>query len=364
MPDRVLVAMSGGVDSSVALLKIIEMGFEPIGVTMKLWDNKKFKGTQFQESSCCGIEEINGAKLVCDQFGVLHYTLDFTDAFISQVVDNFVDEYLDGRTPNPCVRCNSFVKWDAFLDQADQFGAKYIATGHYAQIGFNQGNFSLHKGADPLKDQSYVLWGIPPETLARTLLPLGSLTKKEVRKIAAENDLATAHSPESMEICFVADNDYKKFMQHYTPDRMDSVGNGDILQDDEIVGKHSGYTDFTIGQRKGIGLTYPEPRYVKSIDAETNTITISKKNDLFQDGCRISNINWLVENPDFSTPIEFMIRYNSPTVHGKLYESSNVSWAEFDTPQLSVTPGQSIVFYRGDQVLGGGIIEKSVKDSC
>ena len=364
MKDKVLVAMSGGVDSSVALLKIIDMGYDAIGITMKLWEYRDVGGNLLEDSNCCSVGAINNAKLVCDRLNVPHYTIDFTDVFRETVVDNFADEYLKGRTPNPCVRCNSFVKWDAFIDQADQFGAKYIATGHYARIGFNQGHFSLHKGVDPLKDQSYVLWGIPPETLARTLLPLGDLTKKDVRKIAAENDLATANSPESMEICFVADNNYKKFIQNYAPSRMNAVEHGDILQDDIIVGKHSGYIGYTIGQRKGIGVTYSEPRYVKSIDAETNTITISKKDGLFQDRCRISNMNWLLDKPDFSIPIEFMIRYNSPTVKGRLYESSNVTWAEFDTPHLSVTPGQSIVFYRGDQVLGGGIIEKSVKDSC
>lgn len=358
MPERVLVAMSGGVDSSVALLKVIEMGFEPIGITMKLWENKNFEGSQFKDSTCCGIEEINGAKLVCNQLGVIHYTLDFTEAFISQVVDNFVDEYLDGRTPNPCVRCNSFVKWDAFLDQADEFGAKYIATGHYAQIENNNGNYLLQKGTDPNKDQSYVLWGIPQKTLSRTLFPIGNLNKKQVREIAEDNNLATAKSPESMEICFVADNNYKKFMKKYTPKRMIGV-EGNIIQEGQIVGKHSGYTNYTIGQRKGIGVTYPEARYVKSIDSTNNTITITKKEGLYHHRCRISDINWLIETPKFPLEVELKIRYNSASVKGKILSDEKGPIATFDEPQLSVTPGQSIVFYKKNQVLGGGIIEKN-----
>ena len=176
--ERVLVAMSGGVDSSVALAKVIEQGYEAIGITMKLWDNNKFEGSQFQESTCCGIDEITGAKLVCDHYGVPHYTMDFSDSFIEEVVENFVDEYIAGRTPNPCVRCNSFVKWDAFLQKADDLGAHYIATGHYAQIEKLHNTQYLKRGIDDKKDQSYVLWGIPKDTLSRTIFPLGNMTKR------------------------------------------------------------------------------------------------------------------------------------------------------------------------------------------
>ena len=355
---RVLVAMSGGVDSSVALAKILDMGYEAIGITMKLWDNNKFEGSQFQESTCCGIEEITGAKLVCNHYGVPHYTMDFSDSFIEEVVENFVDEYIAGRTPNPCVRCNSFVKWDAFLQKADELGADFIATGHYAQIFQENGEYNLHKGVDDKKDQSYVLWGIPQITLARTILPLGNMTKPEVRAYAKEHNLATATVPESMEICFVADNDYKKFLNKYAPEKMEKIGPGNILQDGEKIGKHEGYTQYTIGQRKGIGVTFPEPRYVKAIDAKSNTITISKKEGLFSDGCIVGSLNWLIDKSDIPENVNVKIRYNSPIVDGKINLDKDEIY--FDTPQLSVTPGQSIVFYDGEKVLGGGIIEKQL----
>jgi tRNA-uridine 2-sulfurtransferase len=355
---RVLVAMSGGVDSSVALAKILEMGYEAIGVTMKLWDNNKFQGSQFQESTCCGIEEINGAKLVCDYFNVPHYTMDFSDAFIADVVENFVDEYLAGRTPNPCVRCNSFVKWDAFIQKADELGAEFISTGHYAQIFEKNGNYSLHKGVDKNKDQSYVLWGIPQHTLSRTIFPLGNMTKPKVREYASKHKMATATVPESMEICFVANNDYKKFLNKYAPEKMDIINSGNIIQDGDIVGKHQGYTHYTIGQRKGIGLTFPEPRYVKSIDSKSNTITISRKEGLLSIGCTISELNWLVDKDQIPEKVEIKIRYNSPDVIGHFNWENNT--VNFNEPQLSVTPGQSIVFYDNEKVLGGGIIDKKL----
>ena len=213
MPDKVLVAMSGGVDSSVALLKIVEMGYDAIGVTMKLWEYRDVGGNLLDDSNCCSVGAINNAKLVCDRLDVPHYTLDFTDVFQKSVVDNFADEYLAGRTPNPCVRCNSLVKWDAFVQQADKLGAAYIATGHYAKVQHLKGSSVLKKGKDSLKDQAYVLWGIPAHTLSRTLFPLGDLTKEEVRNIARKNKFETAEIPESMDICFVADNNYKRFLK-------------------------------------------------------------------------------------------------------------------------------------------------------
>ena len=258
--DKVLVAMSGGVDSSVALLKIIEDGYDAIGITMKLWEYRDVGGNLLDDSNCCSTGAINNAKLVCDRLQVPHYTLDFTDIFKKTVVDNFAEEYLAGRTPNPCVRCNSFVKWDAFIEQADQLGAKYIATGHYANVSHFQNYSILQKGKDPLKDQAYVLWGIPSKTLSRTLFPLGSLTKEDVRQIARENKFETAEIPESMEICFVADNNYKRFLKDYRPEKISSIGKGSIIDESgHELGQHSGYTNYTVGQRKGLGLSNPEP---------------------------------------------------------------------------------------------------------
>jgi len=355
----VMVAMSGGVDSSVALIKIIESGYKAIGVTMKLWDYSNVGGND-DDNSCCGIDEINGAKLVCDQLGVPHYTIDFQDVFKEKVIDDFANEYLNGRTPNPCVRCNSYVKWDAFIDQADQLGADYIATGHYAIIDSYNNNPAIKQGVDSLKDQAYVLWGIPRDSIKRTLFPLGEFTKEQVREIARGYKLETAENPESMEICFVADNNYNRFLNNYIPNKMSSIGSGKIMDEEEnVVGEHKGYTNYTVGQRKGIGLSYPDPRYVKSIDAKTNTITISRKNKLYKEKCYVSNVNWLIDEPALPMQIHSQIRYNSKKVESNVLLEKNRIKVQFDEPQLAVTPGQSIVFYIGDILIGGGIIELS-----
>ena len=352
-----MVAMSGGVDSSVALIKILNSGYNAIGVTMKLW-NYGSVGGGGDDNSCCGINEINGAKLVCDQLGVPHYTIDFQNVFKETVIDNFADEYLRGRTPNPCVRCNSYVKWDAFVDQADQLGADYIATGHYAIIDSYNDEPIIKQGVDPKKDQSYVLWGIPRNSIKRTLFPLGKFTKEEVRQIARENNLETAETPESMEICFVADNNYNRFLNDYIPDKMNSIGSGDIIdEENQVVGEHAGYTNYTIGQRKGIGLSYPDPRYVQSINPETNTITISRKKQLYKKECYVSNINWLINKPALPIKVSTQIRYNSNKVDSSILYDDNKIKVIFNEPQLAVTPGQSIVFYIKDMLIGGGVIE-------
>ena len=357
MSKKVLVAMSGGVDSSVSLLRIIEAGYDPVGVTMKLWDYQMVGGNNEQENSCCGIEEITGAKMVCNQFGVPHYTIDFTDVFKKKVVDNFSSEYFAGRTPNPCIRCNSYVKWDAFIDQADQMGIEYIATGHYAMIDQKGDQYFLKKGIDNKKDQSYVLWGIPKETLKRTIFPIGDLTKMQVREIARKNNLATAESAESMEICFVADNNYKRFLNDYNPDKMTNIKEGDIIEDGKSVGKHPGYINYTVGQRKGLKLSNPEPRYVSKINPTDNTITVGKKDSIFKDQCYINGLNLLVDDISFPIEINAQIRYNSMGGKAILNEQNNKYKLQFNEPQLAVTPGQSAVFYKDDIVIGGGIIE-------
>ena len=354
------MAMSGGVDSSVALLKIIEMDYDAIGVTMKLWEYRDVGGNLHNDSNCCSLGAINNAKLVCDRMDVPHYTLDFTDVFQKTVVDNFADEYLKGRTPNPCVRCNSFVKWDALIEQANKLGADFIATGHYANIQQINGSHFLQKGADPMKDQAYFLWGIPAHTLSRTLLPLGGYTKKQVREIALENELETANVPESMEICFVADNNYKRFLKDYVPEKMNAVGTGLIVDEsDQTVGTHDGYTNYTIGQRKGLGISTPEPRYVTQIEPSINQIVIGEKTSLLEDTCSVSRVNWLVSPMDFPCMVETQIRYNSPVTPAEIKKYNSKYEITFQQPQSAVTPGQSIVFYRDDVVLGGGIIERN-----
>tara|TARA_B100000945_G_C20382285_1_gene597895 strand:- start:171 stop:1262 length:1092 start_codon:yes stop_codon:yes gene_type:complete len=362
MSDKVLVAMSGGVDSSVALLKVIEAGYDAIGVTMKLWEYKDVGGNIIDDSNCCSVSSINNAKLVCDRLNIPHYTLDFTENFRENVVENFASEYLNGRTPNPCVRCNSFVKWDTFIKEAKKLNAKYIATGHYARIIKSNNSYVLKKGFDKNKDQSYVLWGIPKETLQKTILPLGELTKKEVRKIANINNFETANIPESMEICFVADNNYKRFLKDYKPNEMSKVGKGNIIdQGGDIIGEHSGYTNYTVGQRKGLNLSKEKPHYVTKIDSNKNNIFVGEKVALLDDSCKVSNVNWLVKDINFPCNIESQIRYNSKVISSKIIIRKGEYEVHFSEPQLAITPGQSIVFYKEDIVLGGGIIEKIIK---
>ena len=356
----VLVAMSGGVDSAVALLKIIEMGYNAIGITMKLWEYKNVGGNTLKENNCCAVESINNAKLICERLGVPHYTIDFTEDFENKVIDNFVNEYIAGRTPNPCVRCNSYVKWDTFIKQADKLGATYIATGHYAIIEEKNNTYKIKRGKDKCKDQSYVLWGIPKETLSRTILPLGNLTKKEVRKIAKKNKFENADTPESMEICFIPDNNYKRFVKEYAKNKINySDSLGDTLDEKgKKIGKNGGYVNYTVGQRKGIGVTSATPLYVKKINPKNNSITVSKKESLFSEKCKISNINWLDKNLKLPLNVFTQIRYNGNI--SKIYISNykNNILAKFEKPQLAITPGQSIVFYdKNERLLGGGIIE-------
>ncbi len=355
----VLVAMSGGVDSSVALVKVLEMGYDAIGITLKLWENIDKKTNKAIDSDCNSLDAVNGAKLVCDRLGVHHYTLDFIDLFKEKVVKDFSEEYFSGKTPNPCIRCNSLVKWDALINQLNIFDADMIATGHYARIKFDNNDFSLCKGLDTSKDQSYMLWQIKKEYLEKTLLPLGDLTKKEVRQIALENKLENAKRDESMDLCFVVDNDYKQFLTDFVPDKIKNISEGVIFdENDKEVGNHSGYMNYTIGQRRGLGLSFPEPRYVKKILPKDNKIIVSKKDGLFSKTANVKNLNWLNEIDNFPLSCKARIRYNSIGAKATLNNNNNKITCIFDEPQLAITPGQSIVFYKNDKIIGGGIIEK------
>ena len=362
MSSRVIVALSGGVDSSVALLKVLGAGYEAVGVTMKLWEYHDVGGRLIGESSCCPIEGINDARDVCISLGVPHYTLDFQDVFRTTVVDDFVDEYLKGRTPNPCVRCNSYVKWGALLDQADRLDAEKIATGHYARIETGpDGQPRLLKGVDARKDQSYVLWGIPRQTLARTLLPLGGMTKDQVRQAARDHGLATAEAPESQEICFVTDNDYRRFLNEYANGRLAEIGEGEIVDETgRLVGRHSGYVYFTIGQRRGLGIAHREPLYVKSLDPAGNRITVAPRSALLGSVCEVGNLNWLVDPPANPLHVHARVRYNSTGAPARLIPAGGTLRLEFEEPQLAITPGQSAVFYDGDVLMGGGVIRGEI----
>jgi tRNA-specific 2-thiouridylase len=280
------------------------------------------------------------------------------------VVDNFVEEYFAGRTPNPCIRCNMYLKWDALIKQADLLNVYWIATGHYAIIDrTNPNNPILKKGKDPKKDQSYVLWGINRKTLKRTLFPLGFMSKDTVRKIAREANMVTAEVPESQEICFVTDNDYRRFLKDYAPEKVAQETIGRYVSDEgEVLGEHQGISQYTVGQRRGLGITKPEPLYVQNINTDDKTITLVDRSKMFFGGCTITEINWLQDLDDYSDkPIDIHIRYNHDGVPCQISMNNNGSLTvNFESPQFAVTPGQSAVFYSGDILLGGGIIAKGM----
>ncbi|MDP6297500.1 MAG: tRNA 2-thiouridine(34) synthase MnmA [Candidatus Marinimicrobia bacterium] len=358
MSSCVLVAMSGGVDSSVALLKIIEEGYDPIGVTMKLWDSPE--GTPSTDSYCCSVEAINNAKLVCEKYDVPHYTLDFQDDFQKNVVDYLVDQYFSGNTPNPCIQCNTHLRWRGLIQKADDLNAKWIATGHYARIDELKGvGKVIRKGVDETKDQSYVLWGIGEDLLEKTLFPLGNLRKKEVREIARKEGLVTAEIAESQEICFIPDADYRRFLKEYVPDRAGTEEKGAMVSlDGEVVGEHQGLSQYTIGQRRKLGVTGPISSYVQQINLETNTITVAPREKMYFPGCRVHQLNWLIPPEEWPTGIIYThIRYNHDGVESKMeYRENGSVSVKFKSPQFAVAPGQSAVFYIDDILLGGGII--------
>jgi tRNA-specific 2-thiouridylase len=355
----ILVAMSGGVDSSVALLILKQQGYQVAGATMKLWDFTDVGGDTHRDGRCCNLETIENARSVCESQGVPHYVLDFSEAFKKTVIENFVAEYRAGRTPNPCIVCNSEIKWEMFLKRALEIGCDAIATGHYARTGSDEisGRYFLKRGIDDTRDQSYALWGIAQQALSRTFLPLGEITKKETRRLAAEAGIKTAHVAESMEICFVADDDYERFLREWTDEE---IPGGDITDESgQVLGRHKGIPFYTIGQRRGLGIAHPSPLYVKEIDTANNRIVVGDKADVMRKELSISNINWVSSSPR-EEPFEALvkIRYLHQAQKARVMPlDDNRLKIIFDSPQLAVTPGQSAVAYDGDRVLVGGIIE-------
>ena len=365
MKKKVAMAMSGGVDSSVAASLLKEKGYEVIGLTMKLWSYNDVGGNIENESSCCSLESINNAKYVCSQIGIPHYTLDFTDVFENYVINNFVDEYLNGRTPNPCILCNIKIKWEVLLKKANEIGADYFSTGHYARIGFDKdcGRYILKKGRDAKKDQSYFLWGLSQNALEKTIFPLGEMTKTEVRKYAEDRNLKSAKVEESQEICFIPDNDYHRFLSEWTKSTDVKIEEGEIIsKDGNVLGNHKGYPFYTIGQRKKLGIAVGKPIYVYDIEPKANRIFVGDEEDLYSRGLIADNIN-LIAFEEIEKPANVVtkIRY-------KDFGSSSVVYSAgddeikiiFDEPKKSITPGQSVVFYREDIVIGGGIIKERI----
>jgi len=359
----VVVAMSGGVDSSVAARLLHEQGFEVIGITMKLWDYQTVGGNINQESGCCSLSSFNDAREICVAMGIPHYILNFSREFHKHVVEDFIDEYLAGRTPNPCIRCNTKIKWQTLLEKADELGADYIATGHYARVQLNPETrrTELYRAVDKNKDQSYALWGIRQASLARTIFPLGELTKPQVRNLARQYHLSTAEKKESQEICFIPDNNYHRLLKSHDETLEKRVGRGEMVDiHGQFLGLHQGYPFYTIGQRKGLGGGFPEPHYVVEVDADKNRVVIGPKKALKCFSFFVSEVNLIsLERIDQPMRAKIKIRYNDGGHSGTIYPEKNGDIkVVFDQAQYSVTPGQSAVFFSDETVIGGGIIKR------
>jgi len=320
-------------------------------------------GAPKHESGCCSLDAIFDAKNVANYFGFPHYTVDFTKSFEDQVINNFVDEYMSGRTPNPCVVCNRKIKWEELLMKADSLDAKYIATGHYAKVEFDESNnrYCLKNSEDSWKDQTYALWGLTQESLSRTLLPLGKYTKLQIRELATEFGLKTANKPDSQEICFVADNNYERFLRERVPEKMNEMYEGDMIYHDKVIGKHRGIPFYTVGQRKGLGIALGKPVYVKSINVEANTIEIADKDELLEYELLADDINYVSkEKLNTGQKIIAKIRYSDSGSEATVVSSNDDEIRlKFLQPKSAITPGQSLVIY-DDQgyVLAGGVIKK------
>lgn len=355
----VLVAMSGGVDSSVALLLLKQVGYKVAGATMKLWDYRDVGGDPDRHGGCCDLDAINNARAVCKAVDVPHHTFDFTDEFKSIVICDFIAEYRSGRTPNPCVLCNAAIKWGKFLEQAQRMGYNYIATGHYARHGYDDktGRFFIRCAVDPTRDQSYALWGVSQSALSRTILPLGELTKREVRQIAGKANLKTAQTPESMEICFVTDNHYERFIREWSTE---AIPEGDIVDTKgRILGRHKGIPFHTVGQRKGLGIASASPLYVVKVDAAGNRLIVGGEADLKRSEMTVSRLNWVSVPPTgspFDCQVKIRYQHQPQTATVRPLPNSCLS-VQFHVPQRAITPGQTAVFYDGDTVLVGGIID-------
>lgn len=353
---RVVVGMSGGVDSSVAAALLIEQGYDVVGVTMRLWTEERpseLRGHQ----QCCSVEDIDDARRVAGQLGLRHYVMNFEDEFRATVVDRFVGEYAAGRTPNPCVRCNEHIKYRALLDRLPALDAEFVATGHYARVERHDDGYRLLRAADTAKDQSYVLYMLGQEQLSRLLLPIGGLAKGEVREHARRLGLDVAEKPDSVEICFVPGNDYRAFVSGRVP-----VPPGVIADaDGRAVARHEGVTGFTVGQRKGLGVAVGEPRYVTAIDAGRAVVTIGPEEDLFTDTVEFSEASWVAGTPPAQgTALAAKARYKADPAPARLLSrGGRMATLRFDRRQRALTPGQAIALYDGDKVLGGGTIERA-----
>ncbi len=350
---RAMIAMSGGVDSSVAAYLITQQGYDTIGVTMNL-----HHGDDTQENSCCSSKDIEDARCVAERLGIPYYVFNYTDNFKEQVISRFVDAYRNGRTPNPCIDCNRYIKFDRLLQKAQELGFDFVVTGHYAITEYDEksGRYLLKKAVDESKDQSYVLYSLRQEQLKHILFPLGPMSKAQARKIAEEQDFINADKQDSQDICFVPDGDYARFIENWCGDRFE---NGNFVDlDGNIIAQHKGIINYTIGQRKGLGIAAKAPYYVVSKNLETNEVILGSNDDLFSSTLTATDVNFIsIERLTKPMRVKAKVRYKQKETDATItpLENGDVS-VVFDEPQRAIAPGQAVVFYDGDIVVGGGTI--------
>ena len=351
---KVLVAMSGGVDSSVAAKLLVDAGYDCVGCTMKLYQNED-AGVP-RSHTCCSLDDVEDARSAAFRLGMPYYVFNFSEDFGEKVIDKFVDSYLHGRTPNPCIDCNRYLKFDRLFDRATLMGCRYVATGHYARIDCQDGKYRLRKALDDSKDQSYVLYTMTQEQLARTLFPLGELRKSETRAIAEEGGLGNAHKPDSQDICFVPDGDYARIIELRTGKTAEPGNFVDL--EGAVLGRHPGIIHYTVGQHRGLGLSLPERRYVCRICPEDNTVVLGAEKDLYRRDAEAGDFHWIAgEAPKAPFRCRVKVRYRQqeqPALVTPVGEDAVCIL--FDEPQRAITPGQAAVLYDGDVVLGGGAL--------
>lgn len=355
---KVVIGMSGGVDSSVAAYLLKEQGYDVIGVTMQIWQEEE-QTVQEENGGCCGLSAVDDARRVAWDLGIPYYVMNFKEEFKEQVIDYFVEEYQQGRTPNPCIACNRYVKWESLLKRSLDIGAEYIATGHYARVEqLPNGRYTLRKSVTAAKDQTYALYNLTQYQLSHTLMPVGQYTKDEIREIADRIELRVAQKPDSQEICFIPDHDYAGFIEKHSGEVLPT---GDFVDmDGTVLGRHKGITHYTIGQRKGLNLSMKKPVFVVEIRPETNQVVIGSSEDVFSQVLQCNQLNWMSVDglKGQEMKVDAKIRYSHKGAPCRIRQiDEDVVECIFDEPQRAITPGQAVVFYDGDYVVGGGVIQ-------